>query len=206
MSKRQRMSSQIVKKTLFNAEDGISSEDEDDFDDELSWCESELEMDALSDSNSETDGSHTESEDEDNSVSQEVRGKDGYLWRTESKNARRTPRRNIVISTPGPKGIGLKADTPLKSFELFFDDFVLLEIVTWTNQKIENVRKAYTIRSGFTYNTDATEVRGLIGISLFLGVTKSSKESTASTLSADGTGKPICIAAMSQKRFLFLLY
>ena len=41
---------------------------------------------------------------------------------------------------------------------------------------------------------------------LFLGVTKSSKKSTASIWSADGTGKPICIAAMSQKRFLFLLY
>ena len=126
------MSSQQVMKTLFETEDGISSED--DFDDELSWYESEPEMDALSDSNSETDGSHTESEDEDDSVSQEVRGKDGYLWRTEPKNARRTPRRNIVTSTPGPKGIKLKADTPLKSFELFFDDFVLSEIVTWTNQ------------------------------------------------------------------------
>ena len=172
MSKRQRMSSQQEMKTLFETEDGISSEDENDFDDELSWYESEPEMDALSDSNSETDESHTESEDKDDSVSQKVRGKDGYLWRTEPKNARRTPRRNIVTSTPGLKGIGLKADTPLKSFELFFDDFVLSEIVTWTNQKIENVREAYTIISGFTYNTNATEVRSLKEILLFLGVTK----------------------------------
>ena len=79
------------------------------------------------------------------------------------------------------------------------------EIATWTNQKIEKVRKAYTIRSGFTYDTNETEVRDLIGVLLFLGVTKSSKESTASVWSTDGTGKPICIAAMSQKRFLFLL-
>ena len=69
MSKRQRMSSQQVMKTLFKTEDGISSEDEDDFDDELSWYESEAEMDALSDSNSETDGSQTESEDENDSLS-----------------------------------------------------------------------------------------------------------------------------------------
>ena len=73
------MSSQQVMKTLFETEERISSEDEDDFDDELSWYESEPEMDALSDSNSETDGSHTKSEDKDDSVSQEVRGKDGYL-------------------------------------------------------------------------------------------------------------------------------
>ena len=39
-----------------------------------------------------------------------------------------------------------------------------------------------------------------------MGVIKSSKENTASVWSTDGTGKPICIAAMSQKHFLFLLY
>src|SRR5215510_11668269 len=50
------------------------------------------------------------------------------------------------------------------------------------------------------------EIRGLIGILLFLGATKSSKESTASIWAKDGTGKPICIAAISQKRFLFLVY
>jgi len=41
---------------------------------------------------------------------------------------------------------------------------------------------------------------------MFLGATKSSKESTASIWAKDGTGKPICIAAMSWKRFLFLVY
>ena len=67
-------------------------------------------------------------------------------------------------------------------------------------------RKACTIRSGFTYDKNETEVRGLLGDLLFLGVTKSSKESTANVWSTDGIMKPICIAAMSQKRFLFLLY
>ena len=51
-----------------------------------------------------------------------------------------------------------------------------------------------------------TEIRALIGILLLLGATKSSKESTASIWAKDGTGKPICTAAMSQKRFLFLVY
>ena len=72
MYKRQRMSSQQVMKVLFEIDDKVSSEDEDDFDDELSWYDSEPEMDALSDLNSETDGSDTESEDEDCSVCQEV--------------------------------------------------------------------------------------------------------------------------------------
>ena len=72
MYKRQRLSTQQVMNTLFETEDGISSEDEDDFDDELSWYESEPKMEALSDSNSEIDGSDTEYEDEDDSVGQEV--------------------------------------------------------------------------------------------------------------------------------------
>ena len=63
---------------LFETDDEISNEDEDCIEDELIWYESEPEIDALSDSNSKTDGSDTESEDEDGSVSQEVQGKDGY--------------------------------------------------------------------------------------------------------------------------------
>jgi hypothetical protein len=39
-----------------------------------------------------------------------------------------------------------------------------------------------------------------------LGATKSSKGSTASIWAKDNTGKPICISAMTQKRFLFLVY
>jgi len=92
----------------------------------------------------------------------------------------------------------------LKSFELFFDDAVTTEIVTWTNQKTENVKSSYTSKAGFLYKTSVTEIRALIGILLFLGATESSKESSASIWEKDGTGKPICIAAMSQKRFCFL--
>jgi len=83
---------------------------------------------------------------------------------------------------------------------------VITEIVTWTNQKIENLKTSYTSKPGFLYNTSVTEIRALMGIMLFLGATNSSKESTASSWAKDGIGKPICIVAMSQKRFLFLAY
>jgi len=63
--------------------------------------------------------------------------------------------------------------------------------------------KWYRIR---VYNTSVTEIRAPIGILLFLGATKSSKEGTASIWAKDGTDKTICIAAMSQKPFLFLVY
>jgi len=114
--------------------------------------------------------------------------------------------RNIVKEKPGPKWNGYQADTLLKSFELFFDGGVITEIVTWTKQKIENVKTSYTSKAGFLCNTSVTEIRALIGILLFLGATKSSKESSASIWEKDGTGKPICTAAISKKRFLFLVY
>ena len=101
------MSPLQMMENLFETDDGISSEDEDYIEDELSWYESEPEIDALSDSNSETDGSDTESEDEDGFVSQEVQKKDGYLWRTEPKTARRTLKRNIATGTPRPKDKGV---------------------------------------------------------------------------------------------------
>jgi len=67
----------------------------------------------------------------------------------------------------------------------------MTEIVTWTNQKIENVKTSYTSKPGFLCNTSVTEIRILIGILLFLGATKSSKESTGSIWAKYGTGKPI---------------
>jgi len=94
----------------------------------------------------------------------------------------------------------------LKSFELFFDNAVITEIVTWTNQEIKNVKTSYTSKAGLLYNTSVTEILALIGILLFLDATKSSKEITASIWAKDGTGKPLCISAMIQKRFLFLVY
>jgi len=155
---------------------------------------------------SEISASESDSEEKQDVDSGEMLGKDGYVWSQKPKAVRRTPMRNIVREKPGPKGNGCQANTPLKSFELFFNDAVITKIVTWTNQKIENVKTMYTSKPGFLYNTSVTEIRALIGILLFLGATKSSKESTASIRAKDGTGKPICIAVMSQKRFLFLVY
>ena len=51
---------------------------------------------------------------------------------------------NVQYCQRETKGYGCQAHTPLKSFELFFDDTVIREIVTWTNQKIENVKTSYT--------------------------------------------------------------
>ena len=50
------------------------------------------------------------------------------VWSQNPKAVRRTPMRNIVKEKAGPKVNGCQAGTPLKSFELFFDDAVITEI------------------------------------------------------------------------------
>jgi len=184
----------------------IDSEHEVNIKDSLSWDESDPESKELSDSYSEISASESESEEKQDVDSGEILGKDGYLWSQKPKALRRTPMCNIFKEKSGPKGNGCQVDTPLKSFDLFFDGTMITEIVTWTNQKIENVKTSYTSKLGFLYNTSVKEIHALIGILPFLGATKNSKESTASIWVKDGTGKPICIVAMSQKRFLFLVY
>jgi len=158
----------------------------------------------VSDSYSEISASESDSEEKQDVDSGEILGKDGYVWSQKTKAVRRTLMRDNIKDKPVPKCNGCQADTPLKSFELLFDDAVITDIVTWTNQKIENVKTSYTNRPGFLYNTSVTEIRPFIGILLFLGATKSSEEITANIWVKDGTGKPICIAAMSQKRFCSL--
>ena len=83
----------------------------------------------------------------------------------------------------------------------------MISIITrWTNQKISQVKEKFATRQGFTYETKDEEIKALIGILILLGATKSSKQSTSSIWAEDGTGKPLCIAAMCKKRFVFLLY
>lgn len=70
-------------------------------------------------------------------------------------------------------------------------------IMKRTNQKIEIVRSKYKGKCRFTYNTNEEELKAILGVLLFLIVTKSSKESVSSIWTMDGTGKQLYIDAMS---------
>jgi len=144
----------------------VDSEHEVDIEDSLSWDESDPESTEVSDSYSEINASELDSEEKQDVDSGELLGKDGYVWSQKPKAVRRTQMHDIVKEKPGPKRNGCQADTPLKSFELFFDDAVITEIVTWTNQKIGKMKTSYTSKPGFLYNTSVTEIRALISILL----------------------------------------
>jgi len=106
----------------------VESEHEDDTEDSLSWDKSDPESNELSDSYSEISASKSDSEEKQDGDSRKILVKDGYVWSQKPKAVRRTPMRNNVKEEPGTKGYGCEADTPLKSFELFFDDAIITEI------------------------------------------------------------------------------
>ena len=138
--------------------------------------------------------------------SEEYIGKDGYVWSNEPRKARRTPQRNIVIGKPGPKNAAIQATTPEEAFRIFINDEIFTIVTKWTNQKIKLVRDKFKSRQGFSCDVTNKEIQAFIGVLLLLGATKSSMEALSSIWEQDGTGKPLCISAMSQKRFTFISY
>ena len=50
--------------------------------------------------------------------------------------------RDNIKDKPVPKRNWCQADTTFKSFVLIFYDAMITEIVTWTNQKIKNVKSS----------------------------------------------------------------
>jgi hypothetical protein len=157
----------------------VDSKHEDNIEDSLSWDKRDPESNEVSDSYSGISASDSDSEEKQDGDSREILGKDGYVWSQKPKVVRRTPMQNIVKEKPGKRN-GCQADTPMKTFELFFDDTMITEIVTWTNRKNENVKTSYTSENGFLFNTSVTEIRALAGFLLFLCATKNAIESTAS--------------------------
>lgn len=170
---------------------------------EDSASEDETDNDYEANDANESEQSAGESDGDD---SEEYIGKDGYVWSTEPRKARRTPQRNIVIGKPGPKNAAIQATTPEEAFRIFINDDIITIVTKWTNQKIKLVRDTFKFRQGYSYDITNKETQAFIGVLIFLGATKSSMEAISSIWAQDGTGKPLCISAMSQKRFTFISY
>lgn len=197
------------KRNLSPSEIAILLANEDISEVEDSASENESDHDYEVNDIDESEQSTCESDDDnhqESSANSNYIGKDGYIWSTEPKKVGRTPKRNLLIGKPGPKNAAVLVTSPEEAFGLFINNEMVQIITRWTNQKIILVREKFNSRQGFAYDTSESELRAFIGILLFLGATKSSKEALSSIWAEDGTGKPLCIAAMSQKRFTFISY
>lgn len=73
--------------------------------------------------------------------------------------------RNIMpVFTPGPTPKASNADTPEKSFTLFFEDQIIDETVTWTNVRSDAEAAKYQRRMATVQRTTTAEVRAMLGI------------------------------------------
>ncbi|XP_069699066.1 piggyBac transposable element-derived protein 4-like [Periplaneta americana] len=133
-----------------------------------------------------------------------VKGKNGYRWSTVAPvKFGRTPKRNIVVSIPGPKGNAKHVKTPLSSFLLFLDNDILETIIQCTNEEIERQRLNYSDDQRNLGIITYDELLALLGLYIYFGAHKSSQVSTE-LLWHKMRGLRITETVMSQRRFRFL--
>ena len=119
----------MARRTVMNCDEILAfldtySENKGNWEDNLSWLESDVDLDATSDSDSEQNAILSYTGDANSlgdkcnkyDTSGVILGKDGYKWLLQPKNVQTTPIRYIVKDKPGPKGDGCLVDAPLKSF------------------------------------------------------------------------------------------
>lgn len=134
-------------------------------------------------------------------------GRNRYKWSKSPPAASRTRASNIVIHLPGLKGPAANAPpkSPLEAWSLLFSEDILNEILEHTNAKITDASVTYGPTASYVGHLDMTELKAFLGLLILTGAFKSNHEDIRSLFASDGTGRNICRAVMSEKRFLFLL-
>ena len=112
---------------------------ESDLEDSASEDESDKNYGEEEDHASEQSAEESESSDVEDNL--DFIGKDGYVWKQNSKRRGRTPQKNIIFQHSGPKNDGLLANSPKKAFDLFINSTMISVITRWTNQKISQVKE-----------------------------------------------------------------
>lgn len=133
-------------------------------------------------------------------------GKDGKtFWKycPPPKN-NRIRRHNIVRHIPGVKGLAKNANSVEESWNLFFPDSILEQIVTYTNIYLDRIRPKFD-RSRDARPTSLTEIKALIGLLYLAGVHQSSHVNIKDLWAMDGTGIEYFRLSMGMNRFYLLL-
>ncbi|KAF0703927.1 piggyBac transposable element-derived protein 4-like, partial [Aphis craccivora] len=145
------------------------------------------------------------SSDEKESSDQNYLGKDGTKWkaRMPSSNSR-TRSHNLVTHLPGVKGVAKNSKSIIDSWQLFFPDEVISEIVNFTNIKIQKVREHFA-RVRDAKDTDIIEMKAIIGLLYLSGSLRSSHQNLCDLWRTDGLGVDYFHATMNIRRFRFIL-
>lgn len=148
------------------------------------------------------------STDNDDDLQNYFYGKNRFKWSSKEPSRKvRTPAHNILrlpaIRIPQNERDNFE---PLTAWELIYDESMLQSILTWTNQKLEQVRTKYS-------NPHRTELRDIqiielkcfLGLLCYTAVFKSNHEDISSLFATDGTGREVFRLAISERRFSTIL-
>ena len=136
-----------------------------------------------------------------------VKGRNGYMWRTNPIGRQSVYRsvRNVVDVKPGPTLPVSFSASPENYFKLLMSDDIIETIVQHTNDILTILRENVRRKHQATFqNTDVLEMQGLIGVLLLQGVKHENHLATVEIFDVE-LGAPAYRAAMSERRFCFLL-
>ena len=184
---------------LEEADDIVSplpSEEESENEDEILHIEEEED---------EEDDDDNDDELVPNDESEHVFGKDGTVWNTlPIGNVRGLPLEyRTVRESCGPIGAAKEKKNIEECWAIFLPDSMLDNIVKHTNSKITTVKHNYS--SNVSTPTSIVELKAVIGLLYLLGYYKSNRMALSDFFEKDGTGIEVFRAAISLKRFRFLL-
>ncbi|KAJ8972604.1 hypothetical protein NQ314_000095 [Rhamnusium bicolor] len=193
-----------------------SDRDEEDYE-IFSDHDSESEVEADPNEDSEEVEDLTDSTSENNTTSASSRtlqphrgwyGKDRTKWSKEAPSGRKTLSHNIITVLPGLNGPARqnRPTSPLEAWKLLFTDDMIQIIVQFTNIKIDEIKVNYSkfkTRTNsrrkylptFIQNTEELEIRAFIGLLYMQGVFKSGHEDLKYLWATDGTDLFLAIAS-----------
>ncbi|KAF2889104.1 hypothetical protein ILUMI_17069 [Ignelater luminosus] len=134
----------------------------------------------------------------------DMKAPSGTVWKKSPMMQKRRFAANVMKTAPGLKQ-GIKPQTPLEAFRLFFNDITIELILLYTNQKLQAIKDTET-RSSFlqkSRNFQKEEILGFIGFLITAGAYKDNKDPVDEIFSEEGL--PIYRATLAKHRFLLLL-
>lgn len=206
---------------IFDELESESDVDDADADPDFIQTDHDSESEQSFESEDETELSREELEDREGGDSESVqesnyyrgRGRTKFKWSKQAPNTRvRVGAENIIRRIHLPGNIGPARELAINCSELdawncIFTNDMLDKTVLHTNEKLAEARSTYANYEDRydLKDTDAVEMRALLGVLIYSAIFKSNHEDLNAMFACDGTGRDVFRASMSQKRALFLL-
>ncbi|CAH2098379.1 unnamed protein product [Euphydryas editha] len=199
-----------------NEEDDIifnsSGEDSEHIFQEVDETDSEVEQDIFISNDRQSSSSDSEmdvplSRLSNSHRSKIYKGKDETIWfKNPNRSNVRTRSENIFTGIPGVKPSAQHVKTPLECFYLFVNESMLLDILFYTNLRIQKTRENLNTSNEYSYvEVSIIELKATIGLIYLSGLYKSGRQNLQDLWCNDGTGISLFPMTMSLRRFSFIV-